>query len=34
MAALDAAIITFIVRIVAIGKPDNEAPTRFSLLID
>jgi hypothetical protein len=34
MATLDAAIITFIASIVALGKPDNEASTRFQVLLN
>jgi hypothetical protein len=34
MAALDVAVVTFIASIVALGKLDNEASTRFPLLLD
>lgn len=34
MAAIDVAIIAFIASTVALGKSDNEASTRFPLLLD
>jgi hypothetical protein len=34
MAALDVAVVTLIASIVALGKSDNEASTRFPLLLD